>query len=198
MKSGPWLAGRVKVIGFTGMPGAGKSEAVAVAQQRGVPVVRMGDLVWEEVERRGLPRSAEHVGPVANAMRQEQGADVWARRTVDVVRRLHGDAAVVLVDGIRSMQEVDHLRAELGADFVLVAIHTDQAERFERMTRRARADDPAAATGHQARDQREMEWGIARTIALADEMVVNDGDLGSFHQEVAALLDELAGPLTRT
>ena len=36
-----------------------------------------------------------------------------------------------------------------------------------------------------------MGWGIARTIALADEMLVNDGSLQQFRARVAALLDRL-------
>ena len=42
------------IIALTGMPAAGKGEVAAVAQQRGWAVHRIGDLVWEETERRGL------------------------------------------------------------------------------------------------------------------------------------------------
>lgn len=181
----------MKVLGITGMPGAGKSEAVAVARQQGIPVVRMGDLIWEEVERQGLPKDAANVGRVASAMREKEGDDVWARRTVDRVRDAHAKARVVVIDGIRSHHEVDVFRRFLGDDFVLVGIHTDPHERHARMTRRARDDDPDDEEGHAARDQREMGWGLARTIAMADEMVVNDETLEAFHAEFAGLLDEL-------
>lgn len=183
----------MKVIGFTGMPGSGKSEAMAVATQRGFPVVRMGDLIWEEVDRQGLPRDASNVGKVANAMRESDGQDVWALRTVERVRTL-GAHDVVLIDGVRSNHEVGVFRRELGDDFVLVAIHTDAKHRYDRMTARGRDDDPTgddAQELHEARDEREMGWGIARTIALADEMIVNDGTLEQFHGRVAAFFDEL-------
>jgi dephospho-CoA kinase len=182
----------VKVIGFTGMPGSGKSEAMEVAKARGIPVVRMGDLIWEEVERQGRPRDAHHVGEVANAMRASHGKDVWAIRTVERVRKVAHGHRLVLIDGIRSNDEVETFRRELGHDFVLVAIHTDPEHRFERMARRARADDSADVSILRARDEREMNWGIARTIALADEMVVNDTTLDEFRRRVAALLDRYA------
>lgn len=181
----------MKVLGITGMPGAGKSEAVAVAKQQGIPVVRMGDLIWEEVERRGLPKDAANVGKVADQVRKEEGPDVWALRTVARVRDAHAGRRVVVIDGVRSNHEVDVFRRELGNDFVLVGIHTDPHERHDRMTRRARDDDPDTEEGHVARDEREMEWGLARTIAMADEMVVNDDTLEAFHAEFAGLLDEL-------
>ncbi len=184
----------MKVIGFTGMPGSGKSEAMAVATQRGFPVVRMGDLIWEEVDRQGLPRDASNVGKVANAMRQSHGDDVWALRTVERVRSMGADE-VVLIDGVRSNHEVEVFRRELGDDFVLVAIHTDAKHRYGRLTARGRDDDPTgddAEQLHKQRDEREMGWGIARTIALADEMIVNDGSLDEFHARVAALFDRLS------
>lgn len=174
------------------MPGSGKSEAMSVARQMGLPVVRMGDLIWEEVDRQGLPRDAEHVGRVADTMRKEHGDDVWALRTVARLRALAADAPLVLVDGVRSNHEVEVFRRELGDDFTLVAIHTDPDERYGRMTRRARDDDPLQDAGHKARDEREMGWGIARTIALADAMLVNDGPLEEFHQATRRLLERLS------
>ncbi len=182
----------MRVIGFTGMPGSGKSEAMEVAKVRGIPVVRMGDLIWEEVERRGLPRDAKNVGETANSLRQSHGKDVWAHRTVERVRKVADGAHLVLIDGIRNHEEVETFRRELGNDFTLVAIHTDPEHRFQRMVRRGRADDSTDPAVLQARDEREMGWGIARTIALADEMLVNDGSLEGFRRKVGALLDRLA------
>ena len=174
------------------MPGSGKSEAMEVAKARGHPDVRMGDLIWEEVDRQGLPRDAKHVGQVANGMRESHGKDVWAKRTAERVRQVAAGQRLVLIDGIRSQEEVETLRREIGHDFLLVAIHTDPDHRFERMVRRGRADDSKDPAVLKARDEREMTWGIARTIALADEMLVNDSTLDVFRGRVAALLDRVA------
>ena len=182
----------MRVVGFTGMPGSGKSEAMEVAKARGHPVVRMGDLIWEEVARQGLPRDAKHVGEVANAMRASHGKDVWARRTAERVRQVADGHRLILIDGIRSQEEVETLRREIGHDFILVAIHTDPDHRFERMVARGRADDSRDVDVLKARDEREMQWGIARTIALSDEMLVNDSTLDAFRGKVAALLDRVA------
>jgi dephospho-CoA kinase len=182
----------LRVIGFTGMPGSGKSEAMEVARSRGLPVVRMGDLIWEEVDRQGLPRDAAHVGRVADAMRRSHGKDVWSVRTVERVRQVARGVPLILIDGIRTHEEVETFRRELGGDFTLVAIHTDPHHRFDRMVRRARADDALDHASLAARDEREMGWGIARAIALADEMLVNDGTLDGFKAKVAKFLDRVA------
>jgi dephospho-CoA kinase len=173
------------------MPGSGKSEAMEVAKARGHPVVRMGDLIWEEVDRRGLPRDAKHVGEVANGMRESHGKDVWAQRTAERVRQVAAGQTLVLIDGIRSQAEVETFRQLLGHDFLLVAIHTDPDHRFQRMIDRGRADDSKDLGVLKARDEREMTWGIARTIALADEMLVNDATLEQFRKRVAAFLDRV-------
>ncbi len=176
------------------MPGSGKSEAMAVARGRGYPVVRMGDLIWEEVERQGLPRDAAHVGQVANAMRESHGKDIWSQRTIQRVREVADDSPIVMIDGVRNMEEVETFHKELGEDFVLVAIHTEPDERFTRMVQRGREDDSHDMEVLQERDRREMGWGIARVIALADEMVVNDDTLDEFRTRIGRLLDRLAKP----
>lgn len=194
----------MRVVGVTGMPGSGKSEAMKVAHKMEFPVVRMGDMIWAETEAQGLPRDAEHVGKVASAMREEHGDDIWALRTVKKVQEHQAEPApeahdhhraankIVLIDGIRSNHEVEVFRRELGTDFILVAIHTDPDERYDRLTARGRDDDPSDVEGHQARDQRELNWGLARTIAMADEMLVNDCALEEFHAQVEGLLDRIA------
>ena len=78
----------MKIIAFTGMPASGKSEAVQLAKDKGIPVIRMGDLVWEETKRQGKPLNDKNVGSVASNMRKEHGMDVWAKRTVEKIHSL--------------------------------------------------------------------------------------------------------------
>lgn len=176
----------MRALAFTGMPGAGKSVAVEVAHELGVPVVRMGDLVWDEVKRRGLPLAHEHVGRVATEMREKYGKGVWAERTAE--RVLDTDAEQVVIDGVRTEEEVDVLRARLGHDFVLVAIHASPATRLRRIMGRGREDDPEDARDFHARDERELSWGIGRVIALADVMIVNEDDTSRLRERVRDLV----------
>jgi dephospho-CoA kinase len=184
----------MRVVAFTGMPGAGKSEAVAVAKARGIPVVRMGEFVWEETRRRGLELADANVGAVATEMRQHHGMDYWAHRTCDVVLERHERVPRVVVDGVRNNEEVETFRARLGAEFQLVAITAPPEVRVQRLMLRRRADDSATREAILQRDERELGWGIAKSIALADHSVVNEGDLVSFRADVSRLLDRvLAG-----
>jgi len=46
------------IVGVTGMPGAGKTTAARHLSGLGYAVISMGDVIREEVARRGLPRAS--------------------------------------------------------------------------------------------------------------------------------------------
>jgi len=73
------------VIGTVGLPGSGKGEAATVAADAGIPVVVMGDVIRAECRRRGLDPAECH-GQVAVALREEEGDDAIAARTLPRIR----------------------------------------------------------------------------------------------------------------
>ena len=176
----------MRVLAFTGMPGAGKSVAVEVARKRGIPVLRMGDFIWEEVRRRGLPITSESVGEVAMQMRTDFGPGVWAEKTVERLRTLHPETAVI--DGVRSEAELEVFQHRLGSDFTLVAIHASRKVRMKRLLSRGREDDVKDEGEFIARDERELGWGLGRVIALADVMLVNEAPLPTLEEQVERVL----------
>jgi len=180
----------VRVVAFAGMPLSGKTEAVQVARERGAQVLRMGDFVWDEVRRRALPMEASVVGAVADEMRKRFGPDIWARRTLDAVDR---SARVVVIDGLRSLAELDAFRRALGNDFMVVRIDCPDAVRHARVATRSREDDTASREAFEARDRRELGWGLGEVLARADLIIPNEGSIGELRERVAMLLDSLGG-----
>ena len=51
----------MKIIAVTGMPFSGKTEVVKIAKKMNIEIIRMGDLVWEEVKKRGLKLSDRNI-----------------------------------------------------------------------------------------------------------------------------------------
>src|SRR5918911_75543 len=98
----------MRVVGFTGMPGAGEGGAAEVGRKMDIPVSRMGDFIWEEVRRRGLPLDNGSVAEVAMQMRTDFGPGVWAEKTVD--RLLHLKPSLGVIDGVRSEAELEVFR----------------------------------------------------------------------------------------
>ena len=162
----------MRAIIVTGMPGAGKEELLQVAGSMGLPFVRMGDMVREDYAASGKA-SEMSLGEFASSQRAEYGKDVWARRSME---RMSGE--VFLVDGCRSMDEVSSFRSL--ADTAIVAVHAPPSLRYARLVARGREDAPRSESEFQERDRREVGWGIAEVIALADVMLVNDSTLEEF------------------
>jgi dephospho-CoA kinase len=180
----------MKIIAFTGMPASGKSEAVQIAKDKGIPVIRMGDLVWEETKRQGRPLNDKNVGSVATNMRKKHGMDVWAKRTVEKIRTLK-KASHLVIDGVRNMEEIEFFKKELGLDFLVVAIDAPDELRRKRAVARGRTDDSKDLKDLEERDKREISWGLQKVIADADIIIENSGSLESFRKQVFKVFEQL-------
>jgi dephospho-CoA kinase len=158
------------IVAITGMPGAGKSTATSALVKEGWTRVVMGDVIRAETQRRGLEPNAKNTGDVMKQLRSERGPAAVAELCIQAMRA--AGAEKVIVDGIRSMPEVEAFRKE--AKVLLVAIHASPARRFELLRERGRSDDPLSYEMFAARDVREVEVGIGESIAMADETVSNE------------------------
>ena len=159
----------LRIVAVTGMPGAGKSTATKVLVQTGWSRVVMGDVIRAETKRRGLEPDAKNTGEVMKLLRKEGGQSAVA----DLCLRQMEEAGSenVVVDGIRSMTEVEAFRKR--AAVLLVAVAASPSRRFELLRERGRKDDPLSYEMFAARDRRELDVGIGEAVALADETVSN-------------------------
>jgi dephospho-CoA kinase len=180
----------MKIIAFTGMPYSGKTEAVTIAQSLGIPVIRMGDIVWEEAQKQGLELTDKTVGMVATRMRRQYGNDVWARKTYEQLQKRHTSKTLV-IDGIRTVEEMDFFKQQLGDDFVLIAIDARDEVRKQRALSRGRTDDVGSIPEFRERDNRELGWGLGMVIASADIVVTNDGTLEDFSRRIRDVFQQL-------
>jgi dephospho-CoA kinase len=180
----------MKIIAFTGMPASGKSEAVQLAKEKGIPVIRMGDLVWEETKRQGKPLDGKNVGDIANGMRTTHGMDVWAKRTVEKARSL-AQSPHLVIDGVRNTEEIEYFKKELGSDFIIVAIDASDELRRNRAIARGRTDDSKNLRHLEERDKREIRWGVKKVIAEADIIIQNNGSLEQLRNQVYSIFERL-------
>jgi dephospho-CoA kinase len=179
----------MRVIGFVGLPGSGKSEAAAVAAEQSIPVVTMGDVIREACRDRGLDPAVHH-GEVARQLREEGGPDAIAERSLPRIEDA-ADADAAVVDGIRSDAEVERFEAAFGDDFTLVSIEAPYEARAERLDLRSR--DAGAGDGGESladRDERELGFGMGAAIDAADVTVENTGSLEGFRERIRDLLRE--------
>src|SRR6056297_2401812 len=109
-----------KILAFVGMPASGKSEASSVLKNHGITVINMGDVIREEVVRRGLEATDANTGGVGTDLRENEGMDAVARRCIPKIINAVDD--FIAIDGVRSVSEVDLFKQEFGDDFTLVSI----------------------------------------------------------------------------
>jgi dephospho-CoA kinase len=158
------------IVAITGMPGAGKSTAAQALVAKGWKRVVMGDVIREETRRRGLEPDSKNTGEVMKRLRKERGEAAVAELCLDAIRKAR--SSKVVVDGIRSMSEVETFRKS--ADVILIVIHASRRRRFTLLKERGRSDDPLSYEMFLKREERELRVGIGDAIAQADEMVSNE------------------------
>jgi dephospho-CoA kinase len=176
------------ILGLTGMPGSGKSLVVAVAKQQDYDVVVMGDIIREETKKRKLQLTPENFGKVMLALRREQGPEVIAKRCLPKIT--NAKSRKVIVDGIRSLDEIDEFKRSL-KNFTHIAVHASPETRFQRLYNRARADDPKDWEDFNERDMRELSVGLGNAIAMAEEMIVNEGPINVVKIDIRQTLEKV-------
>ncbi|MXR53165.1 AAA family ATPase [Halovenus sp. WSH3] len=180
----------MSVIGFVGLPGSGKSEAAAVAEDWDIPVVTMGDVIRAECRDRGLDPATEH-GRVAQALREENGPAAIAERSLPLIESELEASDTVVVDGIRSDVEVDRFEEAFGDQFRLVCIEAPFEVRKERLDLRGRdAGDEEGGESLEDRDQRELDFGMGAAMERADLTVENTASLEAFRERITEILTE--------
>ena len=178
------------VLGTVGLPGSGKGEFATVAREAGIPVVTMGDVIRQACRDRGLDPADNH-GDVAKALREEDGPAAIAEASLPHVRDhlAAEDTDTVVVDGLRSMVEVEAFTDEFGDGFAVVSIEAPFDLRAERLGERGRDETDTDLEALRERDERELGFGMGDVMKAADYQIDNTGTLAEFRTQARDLLD---------
>ncbi len=160
---------RKVLIGFVGLPGSGKSTMLKEIEDLGV-IITMGDIIRNETRKRSIEPTDENLGKIAQELRDEFGPDILAEKCVVLIKNLETD--VIFIDGLRSIAEVEVFRKSW--KFPIVAVMVDDNIRYERLSKRARLDDPKTLEDLRERDQREISFGLNEVINSANYKVNNN------------------------
>lgn len=178
------------VVGLTGPNAAGKGEVAAWLGRRGYAYHSLSDLLRETLEAASVPPTRENLIAEGNALRARHGPGALAER---VLARLTGRD---IVDSIRNPAEVEVLRSR--PDFVLLGVDAPVRERFRRAAARGRPGDGPTLEEFRSKEAREnsadpSRQQLARTFALADETVMNDGTLADLHAALETIIARIEG-----
>ena len=155
------------IVCLTGMPGAGKSTIANGLKSQGFDVVVMGNAVRSEADKRNLEHNRENLASLMVTLRASDGPAAIAHLVEPEIQNATSDT--VIVDGVRSDDEIAFF--ETICTTKILSVHASKDTRFNYMTNRGRSDDPQNKSKFTERDTKEINVGISRSIALADESI---------------------------
>ena len=175
------------ILAVVGMTGSGKSELSRHLGSLGFPAIRFGQVVVDEIARRGLELNPANERTIREELRAAEGMDVCARRCLPAIRKALEQGPLVVIDGLYSWSEYRTLRAALGENLVLLLVFTSKETRYNRL--KVRPERPLTFPQAQERDATEIEnLEKGGPIAFADYALLNDGTKAELCAGVDGLL----------
>lgn len=168
---------KINVIAFVGMPGSGKGTCADYLHKKSNwPVIHFGNMVYDEVQRRGLDNVKDEVF-VREDMRKQEGPAVLAKHVSKKADDLLAkDNLGVILDGLYSWSEYKFLANKYKDSFVVIAIVAHKKDRYKRALDRKDSHRKYTLEQLITREVAEIEnLEKGGPIAYADYTILNDG-----------------------
>jgi dephospho-CoA kinase len=184
------------VIGLCGLNGGGKGVVASLLKNRGYISYSTSDILREELFKSGV-ESITRYDLIAHGkkMRLMYGSDVFARKVIERIYVEEGASFAkrdhlrgnYVIESIRTPGEVNFLRTI--PNFVLWSVDADARLRFERLKARRRESDSQTFEDFMRIEQlhnvqEEMGLQDMKTVALADQHLVNQGSVDDLSKEI--------------
>src|SRR3989344_3071602 len=178
------------IIAVVGLTGSGKTDATERFIAHGFSRVGFNDPLYEELERRGLPRIQEHERPVREELRRDFGMGVMALRALPRVEAFVLQGKPVVIESMYSWSEYKLVKEKFGDAFKVLAVYAPPRVRYERLSKRRIR--PLTREEAEARDWAEIgNIEKAGPIAIADWTVLNTQSRDDFLKDVDGIIDSL-------
>lgn len=170
-----------KLICVTGMPGSGKSEATTyLLTKKSFGYFRFGQIVLDKITALGREPSPSLEREIRESLREEYGMAVMAILNEPKINELLEKESAI-GDGLRSFEEYLYLKRKFSENLIVIAVYSSPMARYQRLKSVSQAGDEDFGTSTYeeavAHDVAEIErLNLGGTLAMADFMVVNDGD----------------------
>jgi dephospho-CoA kinase len=181
------------IIAFVGMPGSGKGTCGDyLSQKYGWRILHFGNMVYEEVAKRGL-HNVNDEKFVREDMRKQEGPAVLAKRIAKTIQNLDKHKnPVVILDGLYSWSEYTYLNEQFGEKLLVVATTAPKKLRRERVLNRKDSHRKYTLEELTAREISEIEnLEKGGPIAFADYTLNNStNNLVNLFDQLESVLAE--------
>jgi dephospho-CoA kinase len=181
----------MKIFGSIGRIGSGKDEVIKyLSKECGLPMISVGDIVRQIATDEGLPPSRDNLHHISSQLFREHGKTYFMNLVLQRVMDKGWEKAGVT--GIRTPDDVRHLKHRLDGDLVLFHVYVDDPRlRYERVTQRKSARDPEDYQSFIAQDtEEETMFHIDEASAMADYSLDNSGTREDLHREIDEIVSE--------
>ncbi len=171
------------ILGLVGEKAGGKGTiAKHLIETHGARSYAFGGILKDLLVRLHLPLSRENFIKMSVNLRATFGEPLFAHVMAEDVAKDPG--ALVVVDGIRRVADIDQLRHIPG--FHLLYVTADARTRWERSVKRAEKVGEAEMTFEQfmTEEQAPTETSIAEVATQAEISVENNGTFEELHAQV--------------
>lgn len=176
------------ILCITGLASSGKSFAAKlIAKNYRAAFVSSGDVVRDEVKRRGLPytkASDEKVASWFHAGREH----LIVKRAWNKVRKKRNK--ILVVEGFRSLNEVRLLKKLAKQKPIIIEVYAPLKTRAKRAAKRHRFKDHYLDFIRQ-RDRNERKRGVGTLIKHADYRIDNSGTKKQLEKNIDKLMKKL-------
>ena len=158
----------VKILAIVGMSGSGKSVVVDHLTNLGLPKIYFGGMIYKEMEKRGIERTADGESENLIAAGQKR----------------------IVLDGLYTWTEYKILKKEFPGQMTVLAVVVDKSIRHKRVAKRP--ERPFNAEEIQERDRSEIEnLEKGGPIAMADYYLLNNGSVEELEKDVDEVLKKI-------
>ncbi len=177
-----------KIAALVGMCGSGKSVVCDLFVEKGWNRIYFGQVTMDELAKRGLPKSEQNERAVREELRRDHGPAAFAKLLLPSIEKAAEEGNTIL-DGLYSWSEYKCLKQHFGDDITIVAVITDRAVRYNRLT--TRTIRPLTNAEAESRDYAEIEnLEKGGPIAIADRFIFNNGDVEMLKSQIEQLIKE--------
>lgn len=177
-----------KIAALVGMCGSGKSVVCDMFVKKGWNRIYFGQVTMDELKARGLEKNEQNERSVREELRRNHGPAAFAKLLLPSIEKAAEEGNTIL-DGLYSWSEYKCLKQHFGDDITVVAVITDRAVRYERLT--TREIRPLTNEEAVSRDYAEIEnLEKGGPISIADRFILNNGNVESLSNQVEALIEE--------
>ena len=178
------------ILAFVGMQGAGKSEAAAYLQKKGIPFIRFGQVTDNGLSEMGLTLTPDNEKMFREKIRKELGMAAYAIKSVSAIEKMLSENDLVVIDGLYSWEECLYLKQKFPY-LTLIHVFAKPTKRYERLSKRSIRPVPLGES--YKRDVAEIgNLNKGGPIAIADYLIENNTDsMDALYKSLDLLLDEL-------